>query len=998
MSPTRSPRASVGPASTGQSAAAIFLKSGEDPTPSRKTRSKRESLRTYQREVLGVDHSKTADEDIGKLNEPDIDIERSAEAEPTSIASGEVANPNAEQHEVGASKVDCEPIQGQPSDFQAEPSPAECSRDEAGLSRADCEPSKRQPSDFQALQPSQPSQAREQSKAAAEEGGVPTVTEPYNGGFGRPSKIHSFTQEACFETCLFQVLKIGSQYMSVHDLDSLLDTHVLVRHLHKMIAWFATVDFSPLREYDPNYATQREIPKERIKMFMACLFHYDLNVANVMRYVDNNYTGGWRDINKMVAKMQGLVDDDLLEQYVRVMTVGAPAHFVAESTRENALLHWRKGNHASVALNLEKVMKAMNKLERNQFVIPLHGWITRFVPNIFLSPQHHGKKNRHIFDGSRRFTPYSVPVNRMTSTRRGVELDCKYGDVLERLLVRIWNLRISYPELDIVLHANDVKSCFRQMKHHPDVMGAFSYLIADLLFLSCGLTFGADFSPPTWEVPRRMAEQLATNLFSTEGLVEKHRKHLDKLKWSKKLGQPAELTPAHASSVHKGVLDEEGKPSNTPHQLFVDDDVYADVFNVERVEQTIASGIEAIFMLLGESDLLKRQDPISWEKLEEMIIHFKNKILGLLINTRKMTVEPPPEYVAAVVKLLSNTWHPGRVTFYLKEIETLAGQLQHIANTAKWLKHLMSHVYTSVAAALKGNKAFLVITNKHFREQLKIAKMQLVDDTSEMEASFAQAETSRQVHNLKRLYRINQTLREELDIIRRALAADWVSKATPIAHLIPDEPDDEAHGDSSLDAAGGWSTSMGFWWYLEWPEEVRKRTLRFVRDGKSEDFIDINCLEYATVLINYAASVHYWITEGNQDTRKIPYPRVLIKADNVSAEIWTIKGCKRSFVGRRLGRLQCAMMINNPVGLDTDHVDTKTNEIADRISRFKRETDTFLGFDKLMQEFPQLKSCRRFHPSKELISCVLDALLSKKLEDPLQVSAQVLRNPGKVTS
>ena len=224
----------------------------------------------------------------------------------------------------------------------------------------------------------------------------------------------------------------------------------------------------------------------------------------------------------------------------------------------------------------------MTKLVTHQFAIPLRSWIARFVPRLFFTPHHilkkPGKSDRIIFDAARRYTPLLTPVNRMTSTPRGVELRCEYGSVLEKLLVRIWNLRISYPNEDIILHANDVKSCLRQLKHHPDAMGAFSYIIADTLFLSCGPTMGADFSPGTWEVPRRMVEQLATALFQDKSLIAKHRKHLDKLHWDKSLGREAKITQAHMSQEYKGVFNGEGKPENTPHSLFVDDDVYAEVF------------------------------------------------------------------------------------------------------------------------------------------------------------------------------------------------------------------------------------------------------------------------------------------------------------------------------------------------------------------------------------------------------------------------------------
>jgi hypothetical protein len=65
------------------------------------------------------------------------------------------------------------------------------------------------------------------------------------------------------------------------------------------------------------------------------------------------------------------------------------------------------------------------------------------------------------------------------------------------------------------MHANDIKSCFRQIKHHPDVAGAFLYVLADYLFLQIGLTFGADFSPANWEAVRRAQAALAERHFST---------------------------------------------------------------------------------------------------------------------------------------------------------------------------------------------------------------------------------------------------------------------------------------------------------------------------------------------------------------------------------------------------------------------------------------------------------------------------------------------------
>ena len=84
----------------------------------------------------------------------------------------------------------------------------------------------------------------------------------------------------------------------------------------------------------------------------------------------------------------------------------------------------------------------------------------------------------------------------------------------------------------------------------------------------------------------------------------------------------------------------------------MDDDLYSDVFDIERIEQAIAASIEDIFVLLGESDLLSRQDPISFDKMEDTTVSHCNLIMDQYINTRKMTVETPPEYVNSTVSNL----------------------------------------------------------------------------------------------------------------------------------------------------------------------------------------------------------------------------------------------------------------------------------------------------------------------------------------------------------
>ena len=92
------------------------------------------------------------------------------------------------------------------------------------------------------------------------------------------------------------------------------------------------------------------------------------------------------------------------------------------------------------------------------------------------------------------------------------------------------------------------------------------------------------------------------------------------MQWQRSLGSTnAQFTAATRDDLNTGVLDTSGNDVSTPHDMFVDDDVYADVYNVDhqRMEQAAAASIEAIFITLGSSDLASRQNSVSFDKFEQ---------------------------------------------------------------------------------------------------------------------------------------------------------------------------------------------------------------------------------------------------------------------------------------------------------------------------------------------------------------------------------------------
>lgn len=351
------------------------------------------------------------------------------------------------------------------------------------------------------------------------------------------------------------------------------------------------------------------------------------------------------------------------------------------------------------------------------------------------------------------------------------------------------------------------------------------------------------------------------------------------------------------------------------------------------------------------------------------MISYANKLLGRVINTRTMTVTTPQDYVASTVLLIKARWHRRRQQYLISDIETLTGRLGHISETLPWLRFLLAHLYTSVVSVLGLSRAHLISTRKEFRDMLKELKdtVPRVEGSSttakasslnacKRKRSFMLSITTKAVQKSRLPINMNKTLWQELRLIEQALSADWINKSRPIGHMIHRAPSGVGYSDSCLRAAGGFSICMKFWWYIEWPDHIQKRTLCFVKNNKDNKLVSINVLEYAALIINFIAAKYYFRTYHSDPSD--PHPMVLLYADNFTAEAWAkLKQCKTSMIGRSLGRLQCALMMNNNVGLNVDHVTTKKNVIADRISRIKKETNVLPDFEKLTQDFPQLTSC-----------------------------------------
>ena len=265
--------------------------------------------------------------------------------------------------------------------------------------------------------------------------------------FGKPSLNHTFTSEG--KHILIFLFKGGC--LLKQDKTNLLITHPLFKHFDTMLNWSNKINFIDIKEPIKDYANQKSINTIRVQKMLVAVFWYNLDIPTVIRFLRNNYIGEYKETDITLKLLNDTkCDPQVIKDIERLFHTEVPNKFNASSTHKNYLDFFRYGNHSSILKDIDKTLKAMNKEDRNQFLIPLPSWIARFIRNSHLTPQglltKPGKTYRFICDGS--FIPKwdSTSINMMLSHE--TEPKIVYSDAFTRHLKIIWNLRITHSKTD----------------------------------------------------------------------------------------------------------------------------------------------------------------------------------------------------------------------------------------------------------------------------------------------------------------------------------------------------------------------------------------------------------------------------------------------------------------------------------------------------------------------------------------------------------------------
>jgi hypothetical protein len=294
----------------------------------------------------------------------------------------------------------------------------------------------------------------------------------------------------------------------------------------------------------------------------------------------------------------------------------------------------------------------MKKEEKNSHILPFKAWVVYFSPYCCATPQGIQEKNGKfwvIFDSLMQTIAGEVILNQKTSTDG--EAIINFGQAKTNLFINIYNWQVSYPNEIIYLALANITACFHFPWISADISGAFRYLTEQFCFISMSHVLGSNTSASSWEPLQWAIQKMITVLWTNSNLVQKHKELLDILKWQDWTPTEVNLVHAYACDINPGIHKVGAKSLLSAH-IYVDN-ILAAAACRETMLRLLAAIIKAIFLICGVPDIAVCQCPLLLEKWSELIVGLRQVILGLIVDTNKMTVGITDEYIQQVQDLLS---------------------------------------------------------------------------------------------------------------------------------------------------------------------------------------------------------------------------------------------------------------------------------------------------------------------------------------------------------
>ena len=441
----------------------------------------------------------------------------------------------------------------------------------------------------------------------------------------------------------------------------------------------------------------------------------------------------------------------------------------------------------------------------------------------------------------------------------------------------------------------------------------------------------------------------------------------------------AEFAPAEPDSRNKGVLDANGNCLAPRYPHHVDDNMCGDI--LRHMERTVGAGLLGICHILGFPDP-RVPNAISWDKF--LALHgFTRKMVGWLLNTRKMNISMLEERREMLLALLATWVLTRRTQFTLQEISILHGTLESASHCVKWTRPLFCALQNAVRMELECRCHILKRRCDKSSRAAKI-KQKLPAALAHRADQLIAKDKAQLLWDMKAKMNMTPHIQAAVDTVYHFLADPTNEWAESVTCVIPRDPHMVSHGDASFDAGGAFCEKMCFWFDIRWSPHI----LRGVRANPSHpDCVHVNALEFIMVILQLAAvMVHLDEARADPTSRSASFfpsgmparPVLLSRTDNTVSEVWTSKLTSKSLIGQNLLSFFAAMLRTQKVGANALHLEGALNQCADFMSR---PADLSLSFhercEQIFQKYSSLRTWDCFQLSPELLRSLSSLLCSR---------------------
>lgn len=722
-----------------------------------------------------------------------------------------------------------------------------------------------------------------------------------------------------------------------------------------------TVSIAGLLEPRPDPSSFSGLQKDRAWRMAVALMRFDMNLGDLIRWLEGEYTNAHRDWEEVASAMNAVRDiqppDDYpaidFDRAFKACTDGVPLAGQYECSFESVKERNLYDNHPGLQEQQDVVRERFAKEEAQSFYIALPRFLWRFLCGIHLAAlvwNMRKGKGRLCTDPTTVISETddgaandSIPA----PGTEGREDECPgvhYATAFHRHVTQLWNLRISFPTIDILQSVDDLKDAFKRMLYHPDGILAFAAIFMEFLMLPIGTIFGARNSPSFFSLTSEARSHIASNrIYRPNDDPENLTVLARRVRLVPDL-TPRErfaLVPAVADEIHQGVPKE--LADRYHNSTFVDDNGIAD--RRDRMIGAIDNSVRAAFDMYGHPDNDRRAGCLSEEKWHDFC-SFLMLYLGFDINTRDMLVAWPVEKRLQLADLLDDILRRNPCILSPKESSSLLGLLRNAAPVGPL------GVYLSLRVQYALNGAIQRVWQEEGQQPPR---------------------WWRHWYRRSRFLLPRYAVRD-LSVLRSSLDSNPSHPAwNRYIGLIVDRSSTHlSFGDASYAGLGAWSASFNFKWRLYREDLIDAGfDMKAIDDATQEpDGLDpngehINVLEFVTVIIQAWFIIRMIMIAGD-----IPGGYIVgLLADNTSALSW-MRYAARSHrpVVRDLSRFFMALTLACPISfkLSGRHIQGKKNVGADALSR----PADFPTWACATRAHSPLKTCQAYRVPSELLSSI----------------------------